>query len=142
MAKAASPIRLQQDLMQAATVAGEQLHRSTAEQIEYWASIGRSVSAVVDPDSLLAISAGLARLKIEAVAVPEINPDDVFASMETKRQAGSLAASVSASAVRYQASVTYPGQLEQVQEDGTIVVGQFCGGVFTPVVTNKSAAAE
>ena len=35
MAKAASPVRLQDELMQAATVTGARLHRSAAEQIEY-----------------------------------------------------------------------------------------------------------
>lgn len=135
MAKAASPIRLQQDLMQAATIAGEQLHRSTAEQIEYWASIGRSVAGTITPDSLLAITAGLARLKIEPVMAPKIDPDDVFASLEAKRQSGNLSASVSEAASRYQASLSHPGQLEKVETDGSIVVGQFFGGVFTPANT-------
>ncbi len=39
MAKSASPIRLQEDLMQAAALTGERFHRSTAEQIEYWAEM-------------------------------------------------------------------------------------------------------
>jgi len=35
MAKAISPVRLQDDLMQAAKLTGERFHRSSAEQIEY-----------------------------------------------------------------------------------------------------------
>jgi hypothetical protein len=38
------PVRLQENLMQAAKLTGERFHRSTAEQIEYWADIGRKVS--------------------------------------------------------------------------------------------------
>lgn len=34
MAKSASPIRLQQDIMRAAEATGRRFHRSTAEQIE------------------------------------------------------------------------------------------------------------
>ncbi|WP_269617933.1 TA system antitoxin ParD family protein [Zhongshania sp. BJYM1] len=49
MAKAASPIRLQQDLMQAAESTAKRFHRSTAEQIEYWAELGRSVSSSINP---------------------------------------------------------------------------------------------
>lgn len=49
MAKAASPVRLQKSLVDAATVAGQQFNRSTAEQIEYWADLGRRVAAVLDP---------------------------------------------------------------------------------------------
>ncbi|MCB1936185.1 MAG: hypothetical protein KDF59_09600, partial [Nitrosomonas sp.] len=37
MAKSASPIRLQEELMKAAELTASRFHRSTAEQIEYWA---------------------------------------------------------------------------------------------------------
>ena len=133
MAKAASPVRLQQELMQAATLAGEQLHRSAAEQIEYWAALGRSIAHVVSPDSLLAVKTGLATLKIEPVQIPRIEPDDVFALLERDRAAGRLSALVTSSSVRYQASLTHPGQLERIDADGNITVGQFSMGQFTPI---------
>ncbi|MDO9469638.1 MAG: hypothetical protein Q7J23_02775, partial [Nitrosomonas sp.] len=62
MAKSASPIRLQENLMRAAALTGERFHRSTAEQIEYWAEIGCNMSKILDPDDLLSISAGLAKI--------------------------------------------------------------------------------
>ncbi len=133
MAKAASPVRLQEELMQAARSAGQRWHRSAAEQIEYWASLGRSVAGSVDPDKLLAISTGLARLQVEPVNAPAIDPEDVFAALECERVAGTLAQSVSGSAVRYQASAIHPGQLEQIAADGSVTVGQFGNGVFTPL---------
>ena len=133
MAKAASPIRLQEELMQAATTAGQRMHRSAAEQVEYWASIGRSVARVVDPDNLLAVSAGLAQLKVVPVEPPVIDPDDLFAALEQERKSGTLAASISGAGVRYQASVALPGQLEQINPDGSVVVGQFSMGIFTPL---------
>lgn len=133
MAKAASPVRLQEELMQAARSAGQRWHRSAAEQIEYWASLGRSVADSVDPDKLLAISTGLARLQVEPVEAPPIDPEDVFAALECERDAGTLAQSVTGSVVRYQASTSHPGQLEQVAADGTVIVGQFGNGVFTPL---------
>ena len=132
MAKAASPVRLQNELMQAATTAGQRMHRSAAEQVEYWASIGRSVAKVVDPDTLLEVSAGLAQLQIVQVTPPSINPDELFAAMEQERKAGTLAATVTGSTVRYQASTDHPGQLEQINPDGSVIVGQFSIGVFTP----------
>ena len=133
MVKATSPIRLQEELMQSATAAGQRMHRSAAEQVEYWASIGRSVAGVVDPDKLLAISAGLAQLKVIPVEPPAINPDDVFAALEQERKSGTLTASITSAEVRYQASVTHPGQLEQVSADGSMIVGQFSMGTFTPL---------
>lgn len=133
MPKAASPIRLQADLMQAATLAGQRQHRSAAEQIEYWAGIGRSLSRIIDQDTLLEISAGLAHLKIEPVEPEAIAPDEVFSNLERDRKSGRLAESVTTSSVRYQSSSLHPGQLEQVLPDGRVIIGQFHDGVFTPL---------
>ena len=90
MAKANSPVRLQDDLMQAAKLTGERFHRSSAEQIEYWADIGRKVSAVLDPDILSNIAMGLTRVKVEAIYGVRINPDDVFKALDTQREEGEL----------------------------------------------------
>ena len=131
MPKSPSPVRLQQDLMQAASIAGERQHRSAAEQIEYWASIGRSVSGTLTPDNLLAITTGLVNLKVEPVVVPNIDPESVFNSLEYERDAGTLRAGFSgASSVRYQASVNQPGLLEQIHSDGNVRIGRFSNGVF------------
>lgn len=135
MAKAASPVRLQADLMEAAALTGKRSHRSSAEQIEYWAGIGRSVGKVLNPDSLLAVSAGLARVIVEPVIASHVDPEQVFAALERDRKSGALAQSVSQSTVRYQASDSHPGQLEQITTDGTITIGQFKEGVFTPLET-------
>ena len=74
MAKAASPVRLEKELMEAAARSGERLHRSAAEQVEYWADIGRTVDASVSPDSLLEVAAGLARLHDLGGLVPNPTP--------------------------------------------------------------------
>ena len=67
MAKAASPIRLQKELMQAAESTAKRFHRSTAEQVEYWADLGRKISPTLDPDVLLSIKSGLTVIKTEPV---------------------------------------------------------------------------
>lgn len=133
MAKAASPVRLERELMEAASLTGARFHRSAAEQVEYWASIGRTVSNVLDPDSLLSIATGLMRLKVEPVTGPEIDPEELFSALEKKRQQGTLADSVTTCAVKYQASRKYPGQLERISADGLMTVGQFKDGEFIPV---------
>lgn len=129
MAKAASPIRLQEDLMQAAALAGERFHRSTAEQIEYWAEIGRNVAHILDPDDLLSVSAGLAKITVESVHGEPIDPAAVFQSLEVERNNGTLSQTV-ASGEKYQISLKYPGNLEQIQPDGRIRTGKFQGGEF------------
>jgi hypothetical protein len=133
MAKAASPVRLQEELMQAARIAGSRQHRSAAEQVEYWASLGRQIAGFVDPDTLLKISAGLARIRVEPTVAQPVNPEAVFAAVEADRRSGELAKKVTTSSIRYQPSATHPGYLEHIDEKGVHTVGRFRSGVFTPI---------
>ena len=130
MAKALSPVRLQETLMQAAKLTGERFHRSAAEQIEYWADIGRKVSSVLDPDTLISITTGFAQVKVEPIYGKPINPDDVFNLLEAQRQQGTLTQAVTSSTIKYQSSLTQPGYLEQIDQKGNILVGQFKNGEF------------
>lgn len=131
MAKAASPIRLQKNLMQAAELTAKRFHRSTAEQVEYWADLGRAVSSSLDPDTLLSIASGLTVIKTEPVISLPIDPTNVFKALEDDRKQGLLTGSVTASAIKYQASTTHVSLLEKVEQDGTITIGQFNNGQFT-----------
>jgi len=133
VAKAVSPVRLQDELMQAASVAGARLHRSAAEQVEYWASLGRQVARFVDPDSLLEVATGVARLKVEPTVSPPADPEAVFAAVEADRRSGELAKKITTATIRYQASGTHPGYLEQIDADGLHTIGTFHHGLFTPV---------
>lgn len=132
MAKASSPIRLQDDLMQSAKSTAERFHRSAAEQIEYWAELGRSVSSTLDPDVLLSVVSGLTKIKIEPVHSPSVNPNDVFDALEREREDGSLSSTVTQSHLKYQASTMHPGFLERLGANGSITVGMFENGQFIP----------
>jgi hypothetical protein len=140
MAKAASPVRLEKELMEAASRSGERLHRSAAEQVEYWADIGRTVDASVSPDTLLEVATGLARLKVERVIATPVDPVDVFARLERDRNNGRLAESVAGGGVRYQASRQFPGQLERIDAEGQVTVGEFENGEFTAIAGSAPAA--
>ena len=130
MAKSASPIRLQAELMQVAESTAKRFHRSTAEQIEYWADLGRSVSSTLDPDVLLSVLSGLTIIKTEPVISSPIDPDEVFNTLENDRKAGMLAKSVASATVSYQASTKQLGLLEQIDQDGNITLGEFKNGQF------------
>jgi len=130
MPKAASPIRLEIGLMEAAVLAGSTLHRSAAEQIEHWASLGQRVSRFLSSDDLLAISAGLARISLEEASGEPLDVDSVFASLDENRTSGALEEAIQSNSVRYQASSAQPGLLEEVSPDGSIRVGQFMNGKF------------
>jgi hypothetical protein len=132
VAKSPSPVRLETSLMSAAAIAGSTLHRSAAEQIEYWADLGRKVAKIVDPEILLAVQAGLATLRVEQVSPTPVDPDAVFAALDRERNSGALSEAVAAGTVHYQASITRPGSLEACYPDGRIEVGQFTNGQFIP----------
>ena len=140
MAKAASPIRLQAELMQSAESTAKRFHRSTAEQVEYWADLGRKVSSTLDPDVLLAIASGLTVIKTEPIFSKPIDPDSVFQSLEKDRESGVLSSAVTHSATRYQASAEHLGYLEKIDADNTITTGQFEAGQFIEkrVILEKS----
>ena len=116
--------------MRSASLEGERHHRSAAEQIEYWASLGRDLAAFLDPDKLLDVVSGLATLRVESVNVSAVAPEQVFADLERQRRSGQLSKAVSQAAVRYQASQTHPGCLDAISADGTRCVGRFQHGAF------------
>ena len=132
MAKANSPIRLDQSLMDSAASVAKVAHRSAAEQIEFWADIGRTLTQIVDVHTLLSLKAGTVRLLIEPVQVEAIDPDALFAELDADRANGSLSQRITGSDVRYQASAAHPGWLEQICADGSRVVGRFESGIFQP----------
>jgi len=138
MAKAASPIRLQKELMQAAEVTAKRYHRSTAEQVEYWADLGRSVSSTLNPDVLLSITSGLATIKTEPVFSVPIDADSVFQSLESDRKSGKLSSTLTTSSISYQASITYPGYLERIDPDNNMTIGQFENGKFIELTAVNS----
>lgn len=135
--KAASPVRLDKNLMSAATVASKANHRSAAEQVEHWASIGRMVSENLSPNALVAIAAGIARIDVSIPDAPPVSMEDVMAYSQTLRESGTLPEKITSAPVRYQASTRYPGLLERMQGDA-VDVGTFENGVFTV----KEVAAE
>ena len=136
MAKASSPLRLQSELMQAAASTARRFHRSTAEQIEYWADIGRKTSEVIDPDTLLSLVSGLIRLKVEPVDNVVLDPESIFRAMEDERDAGTLGESMSCNKVKYQVSISHPGYLERVDAEGIAKIGRFIDGKFSSLRAN------
>lgn len=130
MAKTYSSVNLPASLIEAAKAAGLKEQRSAAEQIEFWADIGKRVAPHLSPIELLELSSGFAQAKLEPIADSVVNSGDVFQALEEKRRFGTLSHSVTRSALRYQASSRYPGKLERISLDGRIEVGIFSGGEF------------
>jgi len=130
MAKHNSPIRLEKNLMTAAQSAGIVHKRTASEQIEYWADLGKSVSKIIDPETLIAFKSGLAKLSVEKINAEAIDSDGVFKQLERQRSSGELSHKVTSTSLKYQASKAYPGLLEQVDSEGNHTVGNFNNGKF------------
>lgn len=59
--------------------------------------------------------------------------EDVLNHLEADRASGLLAAQVIVPGeIRYQASATHPGLLDQIDSEGVVTVGQFIDGAFVP----------
>ena len=123
--KAASPVRLQSELMEAARLVGEQEHRSASEQVEHWAALGRKIST-----SLIEVEAGIAQVKVERITGQPIDPDAVFTAVESARSSGTLPREVTTAETTYQAAIGHPGYLERIEKNGTRTIGSFQGGRF------------
>jgi len=133
MAKSASPIRLEKSLMSTAKVSASLNKRSVAEQIEYWAEIGRSVDKVIDPETIIKIKSGLSKLNIDDTQDAPVDADLVFAELESDRNSGELTNVIIKSTYRYQASETHHGFLDQIDALGKVVCGHFVNGLFEPL---------
>lgn len=63
-----------------------------------------------------------------------VDPDKVFAQVETDRTSGELSKNVTTAKVTYHASKNHPDYIEQInKETGERLVGTFANGVFTSV---------
>ncbi len=66
-----------------------------------------------------------------------VDPGEVFQSLETERAAGTLSQTVTSSLVKYQASFSQPGYLEQLAPYGKIKIGTFYNGKFSEKITTS-----
>jgi hypothetical protein len=127
----ASPLRLSAALVEAAEREGALQKRSAPKQIEFWAELGKAVDGVIDSADVVAVIQGLRKIKVVPVASMAVDPRDVFDSIETTRESGSLAEKVTSAAVYYETSLSRPGLLDRVSSrTGERQTGQFHKGVF------------
>ena len=127
----ASPLRLSAALVEAAEKEGALQKRSAPKQIEFWAELGKAVDGVIDSADVVAVIQGLRKIKVVPVASMAVDPRDVFDSIETTRESGSLAEKVTSAAVYYETSLSRPGLLDRVSSrTGERQTGQFHKGVF------------
>ncbi|WP_395341858.1 TA system antitoxin ParD family protein [Ningiella sp. W23] len=134
MAKHTSPMRLNADLVDAAKTMSALQNRSTAQQIEYWAELGKRVSAELTPAQTIQIMTGIGELKVE---IPDHAALDVLAlanEVEADSQSGRLSKELlKQGQTLYSPTPEGGGILEAHLPDGTVKTGSFVDGEFKPL---------
>lgn len=126
-----SPIRLDSKLIDAAQRESLVQKRSVPKQIEFWATLGKTLQGMLDYSDIIAVLQGIKKITIESVESSTVDPDAVFAALEKQRQNQELARNVTAAAVYYEASRSRPGLLDRVNAaTGERQTGQFYNGEF------------
>ena len=96
-------------------------------------SLGRKIARFVDPIALIEVAAGLAQIKVERTTGQPVDPDAVFAAVESARRSGTLSREVTTAETTYQAAASHPGYLERIDKQGKRTIGRFEDGHFIPL---------
>ena len=127
----ANPMRLNPELIAAAERAGLVQKRSIPKQIEFWATLGKAVEAIIEYSDIFAILQGVKKITIEPVLPAAVAPEEVFTTLEARRTAGELADNVTTAAVYFEASRSHAGLLDRVDAGtGERRTGRFHNGEF------------
>jgi len=119
------PVKLSDSLVLDARLTGELSERSIAGQIEFWASLGRAVEALLRTENLLALKRrGHERPLSECL-------EDVEAEAGRARLGAHLAARPFP---HYEPVAERPGVIARIDEDGTRTLGRFERREFRPLV--------
>ena len=125
------PLRLDDDLVSAAAQVGSIQKRTTRNQIEFWAELGKAVEPLLDITDVYAIIQGLKKINVEPVISAPVTSSDVFDSLENSRTSDALIKNVASTPFYYEASLSRPGLLDRVEADtGKRQTGQFLNGEF------------
>jgi hypothetical protein len=127
-------IRIDSNLIHLAESTAAVQHRSVSKQVEYWASLGRVLSSVLDVEDVYAINQGLKTIRVEAMKDISVNSETVFNNLESDRAKGFVNKPVTSAPFYFEASKKKPGLLDKVDsQTGERKTGTFSKGKFTEV---------
>ncbi len=118
------PVKLSDDLVLDARLAGELLDRSIAGQIEFWAQLGKAVEPLLRGDAVMALRKAGKVQPLSACLAAVDSPEG------HKRVADYLE---SRPFPHYEVDPDRPGKLIRIDSDGTRTVGRFVDRRFQAV---------
>jgi hypothetical protein len=115
------PVKLSDNLVLDARLAGEVVERSIAGQVEFWARIGRSVDQLLEGQQVMALCRNA-----------QVRPlSELLATVNLPEGRKRLAAYLETLPFpHFRAHSDRPGLLEKIDEDGTRTVGRFVNRKF------------
>ena len=119
------PVKLSDDLVLDARLAGELLQRSIAGQIELWAQLGRAVEPLLQGGTVMALRKAGAIQPLSTCLASVDSPDG------RRRVVDYLA---SQPFPHYEPAPGRPGLLVRIDADGTRTVGRFVDRRFQAVI--------
>jgi hypothetical protein len=120
------PVKLSDNLVLDARLAGQIEERSIAGQVEFWARLGRTVELLLEGQQVLALCRG-ANVRPLSDCLESVDSD------AGRRRVDSFL--VSQPFPHYQPHPDRPGMLVRVDADGRRTVGRFVNRQFRPVKT-------
>ena len=127
-------IRLNTDLISQAQSAAAVQCRSIPNQVEYWANLGRIISAVIGIEDAFAILQGLKKIRVEPTQTVPIDSETVFNHLEADRAQRFVNKPITSAPFFFEASQETPGLLDKVDSvTGERKTGKFANGNFTEV---------
>ena len=134
MAKHTSPMRLNENLVSEAQVVAVAMHRSVAEQIEYWSEMGKRLSATLTPQQAVDFMQGQAKVVIESQSHVPLDvlalSDEVAADSRTGELVELLLAK---GQTLYAPAPEGGGLLSATFPGGVVKKGRFVKGQFKPL---------
>ncbi len=124
------PVKLSDNLVLDARLAGQLEERSIAGQVEFWARLGRSVELLLEGQHVLALCRKASARPLSACL------ESVDSAAGRRRVASFLQ---SQPFPHYQTHPDRPGMLVRLDADGRRTVGRFVNRQFRPVKTRAKA---
>ena len=135
-----SVINVNSALVSAARVAANNHQRSISEQLSLWITLGQLVESKITNSEISSLINDAAELRVLPHTVEKSSSKcdiDIFALAMSHQNAERF--SVLSSFIHaknrgpiYEGAVSQPGLLRQINPDGSIIIGTFKNGKFTP----------